>query len=572
MDCQCSYESYVHSTQSQVRAGAPSVVDYAHMTGRPPTPKATRHLDYHVEDIPLTVLAGHRAMPGAPDFRFTKPHDLRPPHSETVDAHARVLAVDAAEAFVRRAMHAFDMSHYLPHGDPTLHGDGGDRELTAWVDYGRRSLGARRRVQALDLAKQLGRYEASRADPRCAPPATGDIDAGVYRVRLEPVMRSAPATNFGAAREVERQLLAGAAPPARDQDAGNVLFLRPDPAPGWKPKTEAQPGKQPFGRRQVRWADSEDAGPSLLLHHSHDDLARLRARATLPNAPAATFGKGFKEAEVFRPYDLAPIRILQPDPSQPVKPQPVHSSLASHMKTALAGGQPNPDRLVELVQQKGVLDPQVQQLKRRDRVWKRVAARLETLQVDAVDQALKQQPRQWPQQQGSPARPWQGARAAAEAGQAAIAAAGAAAAGYRQRERAREAGNAVKYPLGLKDAGAARPVPAPWEPQRHPNETAAAVLRGPARPAPGIRGLLARARADVMVRSQGLLVGSQAVPDVKQRDQLVVQGVQVGSVRTVQPTLPPVRVLRSPRAAAPVLAAPLPASNMSRVRYIYMGE
>ena len=53
------------------------------MTGRdagggpldgPLDPAYTRPLDYHVEDVPLSVLAGFRSAPGAPDFRTTRPH------------------------------------------------------------------------------------------------------------------------------------------------------------------------------------------------------------------------------------------------------------------------------------------------------------------------------------------------------------------------------------------------------------------------------------------------------------------------------------------------------------------
>lgn len=66
----------------KVRPTAPRPADFALMHGRggsgggggPFDPVATRLLDYHVEDIPLSVLAGHRTAPRGPDFRTTKPH------------------------------------------------------------------------------------------------------------------------------------------------------------------------------------------------------------------------------------------------------------------------------------------------------------------------------------------------------------------------------------------------------------------------------------------------------------------------------------------------------------------
>ena len=65
----------------KVRPTAPRPADFTLMYGRgdgggggPFDPVATRPLDYHVEDIPLSVLAGHRTAPRGPSFRTMKPH------------------------------------------------------------------------------------------------------------------------------------------------------------------------------------------------------------------------------------------------------------------------------------------------------------------------------------------------------------------------------------------------------------------------------------------------------------------------------------------------------------------
>lgn len=40
----------------------------------PVDPSTTRPLDYHIEDIPLSVLAGFRKAPRGMDFSRMKPH------------------------------------------------------------------------------------------------------------------------------------------------------------------------------------------------------------------------------------------------------------------------------------------------------------------------------------------------------------------------------------------------------------------------------------------------------------------------------------------------------------------
>ena len=64
--------------------------------GGPFDPAATRPLDYHVEDIPLSVLAGHRTAPRGPNFRTMKPHavlDAKGKDLEFVDDHSCVVPV-----------------------------------------------------------------------------------------------------------------------------------------------------------------------------------------------------------------------------------------------------------------------------------------------------------------------------------------------------------------------------------------------------------------------------------------------------------------------------------------------
>ena len=61
---------------------------------------------------------------------------------------------------------------------------GGDRELTAWLDYDA-SLRLVRPAPAAapDMRLTVDRRQAAKADPRTGQSATGDLDAGVYSAR-----------------------------------------------------------------------------------------------------------------------------------------------------------------------------------------------------------------------------------------------------------------------------------------------------------------------------------------------------------------------------------------------------
>ncbi len=64
---------------------APRPPGFATMRGRDapdpssPRPAYARPLDYRVEDIPLTVLAGHRNPAGPPDFSRMRAHSVELP-------------------------------------------------------------------------------------------------------------------------------------------------------------------------------------------------------------------------------------------------------------------------------------------------------------------------------------------------------------------------------------------------------------------------------------------------------------------------------------------------------------
>lgn len=94
---------------------------------------------YHVEDIPLTLLAGYRRAPGAPNMRTMQPHELPGPklgpNDDPLEGQALELDTGAASAFARwQAPRAMAMGLREGHVDPTANA-GVDTELTAWLDY-----------------------------------------------------------------------------------------------------------------------------------------------------------------------------------------------------------------------------------------------------------------------------------------------------------------------------------------------------------------------------------------------------------------------------------------------------
>eukprot|EP00198_Chlamydomonas_reinhardtii_P004047 XP_001693383.1 predicted protein [Chlamydomonas reinhardtii] len=239
-----------------------------------------------------------------------------------------------------------------------------DWDLTAWLDYNPSLDAVRRRLvaqAAVPLGLQLGREQAARADPRVGEAATGDLDAGCYRVRHRLVMRSAPAIDFGRGADPRHTGLQPGAVPA-DPDAGNVLLLQPRQPEGWQPPAhEGRPWRQPFGRGEGRWerpfadpayrflAAAGDEGGALLLRHSADDLAALRARATAANAPAAAWGWMTSRRDA---------QVLQPDPA--------NSEL-------------------ELIKNNPPNDARVVAIRRRDRVLARMVAQIKAQRAAVAD-------------------------------------------------------------------------------------------------------------------------------------------------------------------------------------------
>ena len=85
----------------QVRPAVPRPGDFALMLGRdagggpldgPADPSSTRPLDYHVEDIPLSVLAGFRTTPRGLDFSRMRPYTSLLPQGIPLDVSTRLSA------------------------------------------------------------------------------------------------------------------------------------------------------------------------------------------------------------------------------------------------------------------------------------------------------------------------------------------------------------------------------------------------------------------------------------------------------------------------------------------------
>lgn len=90
-------------------------------------------LDYHVEDVPLTVLAGHRRAPTGPAFATMRPRT--PPAAPSLEGQALELDADAAREYLRwQPPRAPNMEVGDGHADPSKNA-GYDTELTAWLDY-----------------------------------------------------------------------------------------------------------------------------------------------------------------------------------------------------------------------------------------------------------------------------------------------------------------------------------------------------------------------------------------------------------------------------------------------------
>ena len=84
-------DEYFHAVYepnvSAVKRNAPKPRDFGTMLGREGEVEGVRTsgrlLDYHVEDVPLTVLAGFKSAPRAPNFKTMVPHRALIPESES---------------------------------------------------------------------------------------------------------------------------------------------------------------------------------------------------------------------------------------------------------------------------------------------------------------------------------------------------------------------------------------------------------------------------------------------------------------------------------------------------------
>ncbi|GAX72770.1 hypothetical protein CEUSTIGMA_g226.t1 [Chlamydomonas eustigma] len=325
-----------------------------------------------------------------------------------------------------------------------------DSELTAWLDYEPKMIQVKPAPSAVpNMTHALDRNRAALLDPRVGQSATGDLDAGVYSARYSLMLPTAPSVDFKSA--TERSLgYAG------DEEQGNVLMLHPEHPKGWQQKTEDDPDRQPFGRKHVRWADAsvgnEDEGNMLHLRNSQNDLARLQNRVTLPSAPAAAFG------------DMTSCRddvVLQPDPAIPPRPR-ILQRWVSKIETSLQHHPPS-DLAMEILLHEPD-DPRVKELKRRHRVWQRLAKKLEQIQMEGAAAELIQHPPAWPEQQSSPGNVHPGYEPDRHPSKAAEYAVAQKAQAYRvQQQRILE--QCKQRAEGLKDAGAVHVRPFPWQPE-----------------------------------------------------------------------------------------------------------
>eukprot|EP00955_Chlamydomonas_euryale_P082131 363673-Chlamydomonas_euryale.AAC.1 len=317
LDAQYEYDPWL------LRRAPPPVPDFERRLGRADggadstggaAYDVRKGLDYHVEDVPLSVLAEHRSAPRARDMGMAPPR-FPPPGAIDADGSRLSLAPEAADRKVRREPpRPPDFARAVSPGRHGGGGDGGSDDEAAFRGPGalspaRADRATMRRVGDVGLP-DMGRAPAR---PPLLPPVTaaGDLDAGVYAPRFGAVRASAPAADFSAA--AERETLPW---PARDIDDGNVLALEPRHVQGWSPPRSRSPGVQPFGRRRVRWADDPDAGGAdecndggqvlLLRPYAKDDLAALGRRPTARSARnAAPWGKltAPRGAAVLQPCD-----------------------------------------------------------------------------------------------------------------------------------------------------------------------------------------------------------------------------------------------------------------------------
>ncbi|KAG2436773.1 hypothetical protein HXX76_006297 [Chlamydomonas incerta] len=329
------------------------------------------------EDVPLAALAGFRRAPGAPDFGTMVPRDV--PKPADYDGQRLDLEPAAAlDALRRRPPGPADMALQRGRWEAGPHPDW---DLTAWLDYNPSLDAVRQRLVAqlaVPLGRQIGREQAARADPRVGEAATGDLDAGCYRVRHRLVMRSAPAIDFARGADPRHTGLQPGGVPA-DPDAGNVLLLQPRQPAGWQPPAhKGAPWRQPFGRGEARWerpfadpayrflAAAGDEGGALLLRHSADDLAALRARATAANAPAAAWGWMTSRRDA---------QVLQPDPAVPPPPR-AQPRAQPRGVTLLVRELPPRNTELELIKNNPPNDARVVAIRRRDRVLARMVAKI----------------------------------------------------------------------------------------------------------------------------------------------------------------------------------------------------
>ncbi|KAK9814102.1 hypothetical protein WJX72_000705 [[Myrmecia] bisecta] len=168
-----------------VRTAAPHPIDFRKMLPRDtgePSQEGHAAVDYHVEDIPLSILAEHRGAPAGPSFATMLP---RPVAAELDFDERGSLDVAAAD---KLTLPSAPRPPNLAVGDGHRGGAANQADLTCELDYDPKLdliRPAPSAVPAFDLqVVQEGGAE------------TDDLDAGVYSPRYSLVHRQAPEFHF----------------------------------------------------------------------------------------------------------------------------------------------------------------------------------------------------------------------------------------------------------------------------------------------------------------------------------------------------------------------------------------